>query len=316
MPSIDSGRYFMSIFLPIKTEPLVAKHIMQLSPTQSIRDTLSVWATAQQGVASQESGRNSPFSLNIRNHFVRLFVINDVLYNGRESGDTLINLIKGKFGFSGTHPLIPQKVDQLSSPYLAIIAEIDAPEGKESELDTYLEELWDDIPSHLSIVLQHCVGFDGSFSNAEFCAYMRSGLVETTMPFNDYWQEAPPLVSIFSTWWRAGMVYCVVSGIALACMKSWFWLPLGLVAAVVVLIVGLMVYGSKGYPMAPDSDLKSVLKALFLQEKYINFAIANQGADADDLHREFRRFLDDFQPSNLDDPTQAPGVIGVGGANQ
>ena len=207
-------------------------------------------------------------------------------------------------------------MDQLSSPYLAIIAEIDAPEGKESELDTYLEELWDDIPSHLSIVLQHCEGFDGSFSNAEFCAYMRSGLVETTMPFNDYWQEAPPLVSIFGTWWVAPPIFALVSGIALAFIQAWWWSLVGLVAAVVVLIVGLMIYGSKGYPMAPDSDLKSVLKALFLQEKYIDFAIANQGSNADKLHQEFGRFLDDFQPSNLDGPTQPPGVIGAGGANQ
>ena len=67
--------------------------------------------------------------------------------------------------------------------------------------------------------------------------------------------------------------------------------------------------GNKPFPTAPDSDLRSVLKALYLQQKFTDFAIQNQGADDTALQTNFGAFLDEHKPGDLDNPTQQPGVI-------
>jgi hypothetical protein len=65
----------------------------------------------------------------------------------------------------------------------------------------------------------------------------------------------------------------------------------------------------KRFPTAPDSDLKSVLKALYLQGQLIKFAIRMQGAKAADLYNGFGEFLSRTQVNNPNSPTQSPGVI-------
>ena len=67
--------------------------------------------------------------------------------------------------------------------------------------------------------------------------------------------------------------------------------------------------GGKRLPTAPDSDLRSILKALYLQQNFVNFAIKNQGASDEDLHANFGKFLKEHKPQDLDSPTQDPGVI-------
>jgi hypothetical protein len=70
-----------------------------------------------------------------------------------------------------------------------------------------------------------------------------------------------------------------------------------------------MAAGMKPFPTAPNSDLKSVLKAIYLQQRFVEFAVENQGKSADDLYRGFGGFLVQHQPTNLEGPTQKPGVI-------
>ncbi len=67
--------------------------------------------------------------------------------------------------------------------------------------------------------------------------------------------------------------------------------------------------GKEAFPTAPDSDLRSVLKALYLQQKFTDFAIQNQGVDDTALQKNFGAFLDEHKPGDLDNPTQHPGVI-------
>jgi hypothetical protein len=61
--------------------------------------------------------------------------------------------------------------------------------------------------------------------------------------------------------------------------------------------------------MAPNSDLRSVLKALYLQRELIAFAIAMQGKSSADLTQAFGAFLQKNQVGNADSPTQQPGTI-------
>jgi len=65
-------------------------------------------------------------------------------------------------------------------------------------------------------------------------------------------------------------------------------------------------------PTAPDSDLPSVLKALYLQQRFTDFAIAQQGADDEALYAAFKEFMDTHKPTDVNGPTQPPGVIATG----
>jgi hypothetical protein len=67
--------------------------------------------------------------------------------------------------------------------------------------------------------------------------------------------------------------------------------------------------GVQPFPRAPSSDLKSVLKGLYLQQRLVDFAILNQGSGADDLHRAFGDFIARTRPGEIESPTQARGVL-------
>ena len=93
-----------------------------------------------------------------------------------------------------------------------------------------------------------------------------------------------------------------------------------LIASVVLFIVAVIVsaaflyfkvmrVGNEPFPTAPDSDLKSVLKALYLQQKFSDFAIENQGVNDAALYKNFGEFLNKHKPDDLDNATQQPGVI-------
>ncbi|HEX2816053.1 MAG TPA: hypothetical protein VHN39_06650, partial [Phenylobacterium sp.] len=56
------------------------------------------------------------------------------------------------------------------------------------------------------------------------------------------------------------------------------------------------------------SDLPTVLKALFLQQQFIRFAIEAQGLDDATLHARFGGFLGAVRPGE-DAPTQPAGEI-------
>ncbi len=326
MPNLDSGRYFLTVLLPIKDGPFVEKAGMNLSPVQAIRDTLSVWATARQSPATYSTEpdiadkadnihhqRNSLFAKNLKTHFTRIFVINNAVYNGRISTDTLVDLvvdpIKKFFGLKSTNVIIPQEFDQLNTPYLAYVAEIDAAMGEEFELDDYLKELWTQSSKKLSHLFQHCYGFDKVKNAGDFCQFMRKGQVETVMPFNDYWQTPPPLKNILKTVYVVPPITVIILGLAASYLLSWWWLPITLVGFLFATWAMIMIYGAKPFPMAPDSDLRSVLKSLYLQQNMIDFAITAQGVDAEELHRRFGEFLAEHKPSDIENNTQLPGTI-------
>ncbi|MEM9045214.1 MAG: hypothetical protein AAGC81_10990, partial [Pseudomonadota bacterium] len=70
--------------------------------------------------------------------------------------------------------------------------------------------------------------------------------------------------------------------------------------------------GRQSWPAAKFGSLTAVLKGLYTQQHFADFVIANQGASAKDLHKNFGAFLKAHKPSDELDPetTQLPGVIG------
>ncbi len=89
-----------------------------------------------------------------------------------------------------------------------------------------------------------------------------------------------------------------------------FWL---LILVLVVAIAAWLAYhyfmnkGLKPFPTAPNSDLPSILKSLFLQQHLTRLAIETQGLGPAELHARFGAFLKAAKPDDLTGPTQAAG---------
>ena len=332
MPNFDGGRYFLTVLAPIRTDPIPVANGGELSCEQVLRTELASLPTALQSPLSIQTGINSPFARNNRTHFARFSVLSDLPYNGREPTDAILGSIKG------VNPIIPQKIDHLSCPFLLFALDFDVRDGTDCERDQYLCELWKTMESELSAVFQYCVGFAGVASAQDFARYMASCQIETTMSFNDYWAEPPPLQDLnfrrplfvakacgviclaALLVWLVGLVGGprVTSAIeaVLPASVSWRWLA-GLAAlgfTGVILVVWsmyrrVMRTGAKPFPKAPNSDLRSILKAIYLQQRFTEFVIANQGSSDEALYRQFQAFLKQHRPSDLSGPTQDRGVI-------
>jgi hypothetical protein len=333
-------------------------------------------------------------------------VIDDVIFNGRES----VNALQVAADRDRLNPTVHGPCDQLSCPYLLFVADFDARSGDDSELRSYLAELWDVMELELRSVLRYCRGF-AEVRNADgFASYLTRGQLETTMPFNDYWADGAPFLpkppdpgsmpepvpfpwislakvgatvaaaflvfagtaALFGAQtWRAavvnglfgllapGVAMLVLSGPLLdrigvkLSIRQWIVLAVGivlfaflylafeasaaidrtfqgllgianglvavaaaigvlglaLVAAVVLARSTLVRRSTVPFPAAPDSDLPSVLKALYLQQRFQEFAIAEQGTSDAALHAAFGRFLAKHRPDDLGWPTQEAGVV-------
>jgi hypothetical protein len=67
--------------------------------------------------------------------------------------------------------------------------------------------------------------------------------------------------------------------------------------------------GRQPFPATPGSDLRNVLKALYLQQAFTRFAMEQLGRDPATWGAAFRTFLAETRPADLDGPTQPAGVI-------
>jgi hypothetical protein len=329
MPNFDGGHYFLTVLAPVRNDTVASDDGVPISCEQALRGELARLPTALQSRVSVTSGLNSPFARNKRTHFARFSVISDVIYNGRNPSDAIFNAV------TGTNPIIPQPVDRLTSPFLLAAFDFDVPRSGDDERDGYLRELWGDMSEELKAVFQFCTGFERVTDGASFADYIAKCQVETTMPFNDYWITPPPLPEFNLTPWKLGIAITAaifvisllislcglfggdvaswrISGMMPSWLSWWGLTLIGLVATVVVIWLlyrAVMAAGLKPFPTAPDSDLKSVLKAIFLQQRFVEFVVEHQGKDAAALYAGFGAFLEQYQPSNPDGPTQTPGVI-------
>jgi hypothetical protein len=319
MPTFDGGHCYLTTLLPIKTAAVFDHDGMRSSPVHMVRDALAVLPTARQSQVTMELPKISPFARNPHTHFARFVVIEDVTFNGRMPINAILDQSDRTIG---------RPIDQMPCPYLLFTADIDAPKGTTDELRSWLRDVWTDMREDLEPVFSHCHGYQAKSGGADgFADYIIGGQVETTMPFNDYWPSSPPLTSMsFALLGAAFLAVALVVGIGLWALAdhfgwaAWPWLSFleGIAIFVAAIVCGgylayrlVMRHGGRPFPMAPNSDLPSVLKALYLQGHLIDFAIKMQGKDDATLHREFGTFLQLHQlnDTQTETTTQAPGII-------
>ncbi len=348
MPTFDGGHYFLTVLVPVKTDP-ISDGSASTSPVHALRKRLALLPTAQQ--TPNCGGGQSPFARNTRNHFARFVVIDDVAYNGRVTENSIcrviLNPLRKFLNRVIPNPLrklleikenilaVAQKQDHLTCPFLFFAAEFDAASSADAERDSYLESLWQE--QNLREIFSYCHRFDSVNDAASFAKYLASCQLETTMPFNDYYVEKPDhtfienpedLLKILPAWPADKILIPAGLGAILLLLGVvvWFLFCGGLMlllvgAATLAAGLGLAYWtilkaGAKPFP--PGPDLPTVLKALHLQRTFTRFAIDNQllaagPASAQELHTAFQYFVDVNKPSNLADPTQPPGIIGIRG---
>ncbi len=312
MPNFDGGHYFLTVLAPIETQRLVEHDGLRSSAVHMVQSALATLPTARQTEATEWLHLGSPFARSTRTHFARFAVLNDTIYNGRDPENALA------IALLGPNPVLPLPFDRLTTPFLMLAIDFDAASGDPAEVKAYLAELWHLMEAELTAVFRYCVGFGQVRDGASFADYIVGCQVETTMPFNDYWTEAPPLTSILNT--LIGMaVFVVVLGVIAGWAMIGAGVPWGcavvtaligtIIVALVAAYVMIMQKGQMPFPAAPHSDLLSVLKSLYLQQRFTRFAIETQGLDDAALHERFGKFLADHKPDDPTGPTQPPGVV-------
>jgi hypothetical protein len=327
MPDFDGGHYFFTALVPVCNKGIVrheaaksapggeAAAPMKSSPIHMVREALETLPTALQSHAAEEIGIQSPFARSPYTHFARFVVLDQPFYNGRDHSDALGNAIKGAVG-QGVDLLEAGPVDTLVCPYLLVMIDFDPIDpGGAGEPRAYFEHLWAVMPDELKAVFEYCYGFSRVKDAASFAGFILPCQIETTMPFNDYWVGAPPFKSMPALPLALIPLAGIAAGAGAAFYWHWHWwigllLALLLLAIGVAIDIGLIVRRAAApLPAAPDSTLRHVLKALYLQQAFTRFAVQWQGADPAALGAAFRAFLAASKPADLAGPTQKSGVI-------
>jgi hypothetical protein len=318
MPNIDSGHYFLTVLVPLLLSGEVGADGSIATPANRLREVLAMMPTTGMGDEATLYGQTrgdrgiSPFSRNRLNHFVRFVVIEDVNYNGRMNGDGIMEAL------GRVDPAAPQAMDHLARPYLLFAAEFDPNPDGAPEPDVYLHKLWATMEPELKAIFRHCYGFVEVKSAGDFARYIKRCQIETTMPFGDYWQAAPalkglPMLPVAAMALAAGAAAGWGVAILAAALGGWRWplaILVGLLVAAGAVLVSAKRHAARPFPTAPDSDLETILKSLYLQRAFVDFAIEHQGATPAALHHAFREFLITHRPGEPE-PTQPPAVVGA-----
>lgn len=338
MPNFDTGHYFLTTMAPIKNGTTLDDRNVSISHKQAVRTLLAILPTALQSPATERIGINSPFARNRRTHLCRFMVLDDVVYNGRMPQDVIVSSL------AGGNPLVTQKVDRLNCAYLMFVADFDAvmedgdplpatlSEDEQNRVrDAYARRLWETMGPEIREIYDNCVGFETVRDAEGFADYIRRCQVETTMPFNDYWLNAPklkglsvpgiaalvgiPLVVMLLglIGWLFHMAQPPLLGFFLNWTSGMTFLG-GLLASLLAIAVAYayaMWTGRQPMPPGEYADLPAVLKSLYLQQTFADFAIAAQGKSDAELHEAFGRYLQEHKPGDKSAPSQKPGVIGI-----
>jgi hypothetical protein len=320
MPNFDGGHFFLSSLIPIR-EGLASSRDdpgNSLSHIHAIREILTILPTENPigDAGTQVHHYSPPFSRDLRTHFCRMVVIDDLVFVGRQHQDAIVTAIRK------INPVIPGPVDHLPQAYLAFIADFDAPDGSLQSLRDYLYGLWQVMAPELTEIFQHCIGFDHDSAADSFVKQVTGGQIETTMSFNDYywqgepglWQGSPPLPNKWPKVLGLPLATAALAGVAIIVLAPTTLLRFLLIAALLAatilwLIRRVITVGMEPFPAAPRADLRSVLKALYLQRNFIDFMIDCQGCDSQSLQAKYLEFVARHQPSSIDKPTQTPGSI-------
>lgn len=314
MADIDGGHYFLTTLIPLKLEPVRRDDGSITSPSHVLREVLATLPTAQQSPACVAAGFASPFSRCTRTHFVRAVVIDQPMYNGRDGGDALVQ------GLRNVNLLAHEPVDNLSRPYLMFCVDFDVrPDEPDGGLASWAEDLWTRLEPELRAVFASCLGFDKVADGPAFAAWLKRCQIETTMSFNDYYVPMPDLHGYtpkdlktrFAIGTAGLMALAAWALVSLAC--SLWWLLAALPVAALLSVAGILWLlwrkGSQPFPTGANTDLPSVLKSLYVQQRFALLAAELQGADATSIHARFGQFVDQVRPDDTARPTQPPGVI-------
>lgn len=312
MPNFDGGHYFYTGLVPINRKSVKGPGGYMTAPSHIVRQALQTLPNFSQVPGSS---RTSPFARSGTTHFARLAVIDDPAFNGRDPGNAIMQAL------TGVDLLAHQPVDYLSRPWLLFGADFDAADGKDSTRDEWAEDLWVHMSSELQAVFGHCTDFDGVKDGKAFAAYLARAQVPTTMSFNDYYIDKLNLPTLSLT----RLLVQIAAPLALFLIAAWlidrearvgwlFWalaVLLGLGAGLWAAYRLVMSRGSAPFPPAPNGEgrLETVLKGLYLQQKFSQFATDHQFDSPEQLHAAFGTFLADHDPANSSKPTQPPGVV-------
>lgn len=319
MPDFDTGTLFYTGLFPVDLRPTRRADKSITSHSHLLREVL---ASLPNYSPEDRAALPSPFSRDSRTHFARLAIIDDPAFEGRVSGDALLDAAKS------VDPSEHQPVDHLSRSWLIFVADADAKAAGGGCRDAWARGLWEVMEPELRAIFRHCLGFRKVATGEDFAAYLAKGQVETTMSFHDYWIDPPnlPDLSMGRIKWTI-LGPALLGALAAAGCRWWPWhwpgwpldwggMLLVLLGALAGLAVGLWLIvrtissrGAKPWPAGADADLPSVLKSLHVQREFTRFAIANQVAAPADLHAAFGRFVDEVKPADVAGPTQKAGVV-------
>jgi hypothetical protein len=319
MPNFDTGTLFYTGLFPVDLRPTRRKDESITSHSHLLREVLGSLPNYS---PEDRAALPSPFSRDSRTHFARLAIIDDPAFEGRVSGDALLDAARG------INPSKHQPVDHLSRSWLIFVADADAKDGSDGSRDLWARGLWDAMQPELRAIFRHCLGFRKVETGEDFAAYLAKGQIETTMSFHDYWIDPPnlPDLSMQRITWTI-LLPALIGALAVAWWRwrPWHWpgwpldwcgILLVLLGALVGLAIGIWLIirtissrGAKAWPAGADADLPSVLKSLHVQREFTRFAIANQAAAPADLHSAFGRFIDEVKPADVTGPTQKAGVV-------
>ncbi len=307
MANYDAGHYFLTVMAPLQRDAYVVINGVRRSLIDHVRHMLFTLPTAQQDHFSTDSGLNSPFARVPGTHFAHLFVIDSLHYNGRRPSNPIIDLLEK------VQLTVPEEVDELPHAYLVMAVDFDAADGSDAALRAYTDDLWAHMAPELKMLYRHCDGF-GEVSDAEtFFAFINAGQVHTNLPFNDYWTYEPKMPNP-TPWLAAASVLVVALAVVVMQIGLWPWggwsmFFLTLLTLLAVNIAIVAKFGLTPFPVAPDSDLNSILKALYVQQTFLEFGIRNLGNSGADLRAAFDAYCETHKPSDVAGPHQRPGVL-------
>ncbi|MDO9712619.1 hypothetical protein [Paracraurococcus lichenis] len=343
MPDIETGHYFLTMLAPVKVGAVEGE--FGCSYRQRLQTVLSSLPNSEVTANSRGVAPGSPFARNTMTHLARFVIIDDQPYNGRENGDTLVSKLGGVDPLvhqpvdrlTMPYLLFAADFDVRQVPGRGG-ALVDHPDP----LQDITHTLWNTMQAELRDVFSNCHGFEAVNSAEGFEAYVRLCRVETTMPFNDYYPYEPAELAGVLAKLRPDLpvpIGAIKTGAKLLAGLVGLWLVsilgaaflpeggverfLGTVSRWGLLVVPLLLAGAAAWlyslyrkimtqgpkPLPRSAGLPEVLKALYVQQRFVDFAIANQGAEPAPLLAAFKAFLRDEKPAETAGPTQAPGLI-------
>jgi hypothetical protein len=310
MPTLDGGHLYLTGLYPVRTDLRQADG-RTIPWSHHLREELALLPTAQQNPETAEAGLVSPFARCRRTHFARLVVIDQPMWGGRDPVDPILNILLRR-RLKEQPPY-----DILSRPWLLFAADIDRTDEPDGGLARWARHMWAVAEPEMRAIFEATIGFDTVQDGEGFARFLARGQIETTMSFNGYYDGEPVLKGPGAVRLLALPAAAAAGLVLLAC-----WLGLEgalpwslLILAAIALFAALGLWqisraGRRPFPPFPDSDLGTVLKALFLQQRLAAFAQDHQLDSPDALHRSFARFLEETRPCDPDPAfAQPPGVI-------